>query len=204
MTTATPAESASPIQSDRLRYAFKWLNRWMVFWWRLGLGGAGNNRHVSGQIMILTHIGRKSGIRRRTPVNYALVNDELYCVAGFGSGSDWVRNIMANKTVEVWLPQGWWEGVAEDVSDQTNRLPLMRSVLIASGFASRMAGIDPIYMTDAELAQKTGEYRLIRIARKAALAGPGGPGELAWVWPFVTTGLLIALLRRTRQSESSH
>ena len=66
---------------------------------------------LSGQIMVLTHTGRKSGLRRRTPVNYALVDGEVYCTAGFGQISDWYRNILANPQVEVWLPDGWWAGV---------------------------------------------------------------------------------------------
>jgi hypothetical protein len=50
-------------------------------------------------------------------VNYAIVDGEVYCTAGFGAVSDWYRNIRTNPEVEVWLPDGWWAGVAEEVTD---------------------------------------------------------------------------------------
>lgn len=62
--------------------------------------------------MVLAHTGRKSGRIRRTPVNYALIGD-VYCVAGFGQSADLDRNSLATPAVEVWLPAGWYTGVAE-------------------------------------------------------------------------------------------
>ncbi len=67
--------------------------------------------------MVLTHTGRTSGRTYRTPVNFALMGGELYCTAGYGRKADWYRNIAANPEVEVWLPDGWWVGVAEDVNE---------------------------------------------------------------------------------------
>ena len=43
-----------------LRRAFWWLNRFMILMWRLGLGIWLNDARTSGQIMVLTHIGRKA------------------------------------------------------------------------------------------------------------------------------------------------
>ena len=101
----------------------------------------------------------------------------------------------------MWLPEGWWAGVAEEIPDAQARLPLMRQVLIASGFAAYAAGINPRALTDDELAAvtQTGDYRLIHIRRAAACTGPSGPGDLAWVWPASTMALLLWLwLRRKR------
>src|SRR5699024_5954406 len=112
---------------------------------RLGLQRWGMRNRYSGYIMVLTHRGRKSGRRRRTPVNYAEIGGDLFCVAGFGAVADWVRNLRADPRVEVWLPDGsWWAGVAEDVTDlpAAERLPLLRQVLINSGFAAYAAGLD--------------------------------------------------------------
>ena len=185
---------------EALRQAFKVLNRrLMVPLWRLGLGQWLNAwPTMSGRIMVLVHTGRKSGLRRFTPVNYAQVDGEVYCTAGFGAGSDWYKNIIANPAVEVWLPDGWWAGVAEDITGAPAALPLLRSVLIASGAAAPLAGVDPKGMSDAELAEATAPYRLLHIKRTEARTGPGGPGELAWVWPLTTLLLLPLLLRRKR------
>jgi hypothetical protein len=128
-----------------------------------------------------------------------VANGDIYCTAGFGGISDWYRNIVADPQVEVWLPEGWWAGIAEEVLDDQLRLPLLRQVLIDSGFAARAAGLDPMAMSNSELEAATAKYRLIRIRRAAARTGRGGPGDLAWVWPLATFILLpLVLFRRKR------
>ncbi|MBI3241271.1 MAG: nitroreductase family deazaflavin-dependent oxidoreductase [Chloroflexi bacterium] len=187
---------------EKLRQSFKrFLNPFMLSMWRLGLGPFLNVwPSVGGRIMVIVHRGRKTGLKRRSPVNYAIVDGEIYCVAGFGSISDWYRNIMANPNVEVWLPEGWWTGVVEDISDSENRLALLRRVMIASGFAAYAAGLDPIRMSDEELGAATAKYPLMRLHRTGACTGHGGPGDLAWVWPLATMILLpLVLLRRKRK-----
>ncbi len=188
-----------PQLEQALRQGFKYLNKFMVTLWRLGLGKLLNLwPEKSGQILVITHTGRKTGLTRRTPVNYAIVEGEIYCTAGFGSISDWYRNIMANPEVEIWLPDGWWSGEAEDVTNCDNHIHIMRQVLIGSGFAAYAAGLDPIKMSDDELQQVTAPYRLIRIKRMAACTGLGGPGDLSWIWPLATFLLLPLALRRRR------
>jgi deazaflavin-dependent oxidoreductase (nitroreductase family) len=192
--------TVDPRLEEQLRQGFKYLNRFMLFMWRLGLGPVLNmGPAMAGRYMVITHTGRKSGMKRRTPVNYAMVDDEVYCTAGFGSVSDWYRNIIANPQVEVWLPDGWYAGIAEEVTHPEARLPLLRDVLIGSGFAALAAGVDPAKMTDEELDAATKEYRLIHIRRVAARTGKDGPGDLAWVWPVVTTVLLALLLIRPKR-----
>jgi len=184
---------------ENLRQAFKVFNRFMLLVWRLGLGTYGNRSELGGSIMVLTHTGRKSGLKRRTPLNYALLEGEVYCTAGFGAGADWYRNILADPQVEVWLPEGWYAGVAEDISDDPDRLFYMRQVLIGSGFAARLAGIDPQKMSNEELAPLTQSYRLVRIRLVAPRTGAGGPGDLVWVWPVATSVLLGMLFLRRRR-----
>ena len=99
---------------ELLRQMFKVGNRFMVLLFRLGLGGWGNRPETS-QVMVLVHKGRKSGLMRRTPVNYAIVDDQIYCTAAFGSRADWYRNVVADPRVQVWLPDGWYAGEAEEV-----------------------------------------------------------------------------------------
>jgi deazaflavin-dependent oxidoreductase (nitroreductase family) len=163
------------------------------------LGNFGNRPQTS-QVMVLVHRGRKSGQRRMTPVNYALIDDDVYCVAAFGAAADWVRNLAADPNVEVWLRDGWWAGVAEELpSNDPRRLHLMRQVLIASGFAAPLfAGINPKTISNPALDKLTTNYRLFCIVRTAARTGPGGPGEWAWVWPLTTSLLLVFLLWQRR------
>jgi len=183
-----------------LRMAFKYFNHFMLFMFRLGLGSWFEFFPAfSGRIMVITHTGRKSGQRRRTPVNYALVDGDVYCVAGFGKISDWYLNIKAHPKVEIWLTDSWWEGTAQDVTGCEQHIQLMRQVLIGSGFAAYAAGIDPHALSDEALNEVTKTYRLVRIQRTAPRTGPGGPGDLAWVWPLASMILLPLALRRRKR-----
>jgi deazaflavin-dependent oxidoreductase (nitroreductase family) len=184
---------------NQLRQGFKVFNRFMMLMWRLGLGPMVNFwPEVGGRIMVLAHTGRKPGWWRYTPVNYTVADGEVYCTAAF-SASDWYSNIQAQPEVEVWLPDGWWAGRAEDVPHDERRIPLMRQLMIDTGFAARAAGIDPVSMSNEELAAATATYRLVHIRRSAARTGPGGPGDLAWVWPVVAFILLPFVLWRRKR-----
>ncbi|MGD8604305.1 MAG: nitroreductase family deazaflavin-dependent oxidoreductase [Anaerolineales bacterium] len=188
--------SQIPIEEDQLRKIFKGFNRFMLLLWRLGLGSFGNGNRYAGWIMVIKHIGRKTGLTRYAPVNYAIVDGDVYCTAGFGSRADWYRNLMDNPEVEMWLPDGRWAGVAQDATDDPGAAELLRQVIIAAGFAGPLFGVNASKMQSAEFESLLGDYRLIRIRRTEAVTGPGGPGDLAWVWPLATFVLLARCLRR--------
>lgn len=184
---------------ERIRQAFKHLNRFMILMWRLGFGVWLKSKATWGQIMVIKHIGRKTGVVRMTPVNYAIVDGELYCTAGFGKGCDWYRNVLANPEIEIWHPEGRWRGIVEDISDSSDRIPLLREVMIGSGFAARVFGLNPHAISDEQLALAAKSYRLLRVRRAEAMTGAGGPGDLAWIWPITTLALAWMLLRRRRK-----
>jgi len=181
-----------------LRWFFKRLNFFMIWMWRLGFRRWVNFwPSVTGRIMVITHTGRKTGLRRRTPVNYANVGNEIYCTAGLGAISDWYLNLQANPQVEIWLPDSWWAVTAEDLSQDERRIPLLRQVIIASGIVGPLFGVNPRKMTDQEFDQASADYRLIHIRPTQKMSGPGGPGDLAWVWiPILAILLILVLLPR--------
>jgi deazaflavin-dependent oxidoreductase (nitroreductase family) len=131
------------VSEDNMRRIFKGFNRFMLLLWRLGLGSWGNGTSFGGSLMVIKHTGRKTGLTRHTPVNYAIVDGDVYCTAGFGTVSDWYLNIMTNPEVEVWLPDGRWAGIAEDVTDVEENYKNFRQVLIAIGFAGPLFGATP-------------------------------------------------------------
>ena len=152
----------TPQQMNSLRKVFRAGNPFMVFMWKIRLGKAINIWPAGfGRIMVIKHRGRKSGREYLTPVNYALVDNEIYCTAGFGSISDWYRNMLANPDIELWLPEGKRKARAEDVSESPNRLFLLRQVIIASGFAGPLFGINPKKLNDVQLDALSKEYRLV-------------------------------------------
>jgi deazaflavin-dependent oxidoreductase (nitroreductase family) len=152
----------TPQQMNTLRKIFHAMNHFMVFLWKIRLGKAINIWPAGfGRIMVIKHRGRKSEKEYLTPVNYALVDGEVYCTAGFGSVSDWYRNMLVNPNIELWLPEGKRKAHAEDISDSPNRLSLLRQVIIASGFAAPLFGINPKRLNGEQLDAVSKEYRLV-------------------------------------------
>lgn len=186
----------TPDVEEKLRQVFKTFNRFMVVMWRLGLGSFMRWRWLSGQIMVITHVGRKSGLRHRTPVNFALHEGYVYCTAGFGQVSDWYRNIQTNPAVELWMPEGWWQATGEDVSETEEAPDRLSDVLVASGFAAYLFGVNPAQYTQDDLKKLLKTYRVVRFKRTGACTGPGGPGDLAWIWPVATLTLLLGRRKR--------
>jgi deazaflavin-dependent oxidoreductase (nitroreductase family) len=154
---------ATSQQDESLRKFFHRMNRFMVWMWKMGWGKMINFWPAGiGRIMVIKHHGRRSGKEYLTPVNYAIVDGEVYCTAGFGSISDWYRNMLVKPQVELWLPDGKRAACAEDISDSPRRAFLLRQVLIASGFAaSTFGGLDPGKINDEQLVEATKEYRLV-------------------------------------------
>lgn len=143
------------------RTTFRLFNRFMVWLWRLGLGPVVNWCHpVIGRIMVLGTRGRRSGLRRFTPLNYAPGAGSVLCTAGFAN-TDWLLNVKADATVEVWLPDGRWQGRAFLEPDPD--LEGMRQVLSHSGWAPRwLAGVN-LSAGNEELREKCRDFQLVRI-----------------------------------------
>ena len=61
-------------------------------------------RHVAGRLpgfAIVTHVGRRSGRRHRTPVNFFRHGDRYAIALTYGTGAQWVRNVMVAGGCEV-------------------------------------------------------------------------------------------------------
>ena len=152
----------TPAQLRTLRRFFHAMNHFMVFMWKIGLGKFINCwPAVGGRIMVIRHRGRKSGREYLTPVNYAIVDNEIYSVAGFGAMTDWYRNILADPCPELWLPQGRRQARAIDVSDSPRRVALLREITIASGLAGPLLGVNQGKLTDEQMAAIGKDYRII-------------------------------------------
>jgi deazaflavin-dependent oxidoreductase (nitroreductase family) len=191
----------TPETQVKIRKIFRSFNKFMLSLWRLGLGGFGNPTKYGGAVMVIKYKGRKTGLTRYAPVNFAVIDGDVYCMAGFGERTHWYQNILADPEVELWLPNSRWAGIAEAASEVENRVEILRKVLVASGFAGPLFGANPRRMTDEQVEELLETYRLVRIRRAAPVTGPGGPGDLAWVWP-VATFLLLGLLLRPKRRRS--
>lgn len=68
-------------------------------------------------VMLLTTIGRKSGLPRVTPLQFEEVECDYYIASARGSDADWFKNICANPKVHVQIREREFDAVAEPVTD---------------------------------------------------------------------------------------
>ena len=68
-------------------------------------------------ILLLTTTGRKSGLKRVTPLQYEEIDGKYYLGAARGLEADWVRNIQADSSVKVRVKSSSFQGQAEVVTD---------------------------------------------------------------------------------------
>lgn len=76
-----------------------WLARSPILLYRLGLGGL-----IGPGLLMLEHIGRKSGEPKRVVLEVARKESEtsLIIASGFGEESQWYKNLKANPNCRVW------------------------------------------------------------------------------------------------------
>lgn len=68
-------------------------------------------------ILLLTTTGRKSGMKRVTPLQYEIIGGDYYVGAARGLRADWVRNIESCPQVDVRVGAKHFQGTAEVVTD---------------------------------------------------------------------------------------
>ncbi len=163
----------------------------MVPLFRLGLGMFWGNP-IWGYMVVLKVKGRKTGKIRYSPVNYAIMNGCVYCVAGWGAQSDWYKNMKANPEIEMILPGGSITGRAEEIIQPVERVVSMRQVLKAGGFAGFLFGFNPYTISDEALERSTQDIPVIRIQPVGLGTGAGDFG--GWLWILVL--ILLFMSRR--------
>ncbi|MGB9199755.1 MAG: nitroreductase family deazaflavin-dependent oxidoreductase [Terriglobales bacterium] len=85
------------IKSRSLRYLFH--APAYLYRWHLG-------RVLGHRFLLLTHIGRRTGLRHQTVLevmDYHQEIPEAVVMSGFGPNSDWLRNIQANSEEDIVL-----------------------------------------------------------------------------------------------------
>jgi len=168
------------MQLDAVRRVFRTLNRYfMVPMFRLGLGSFIVNP-FSGYIMVIRTIGHKSGQTRYAPMNYAIQEGNVYCMAGFGQITHWYRNLRANPRVELLMPGGNLTGIAEQVTDPGERLRALRQILKNGGLAGLFMGFNPRTAPDEQVVEKCEGLPVIRIRPAGITRGAADPG--GWLW----------------------
>jgi deazaflavin-dependent oxidoreductase (nitroreductase family) len=182
------------------RTAFRWANRYaMVPFHRAGLAAWLGNP-LTGCQLLLTTIGRKSGLRRPTPLGYLVADGAAWVMAGYGSSTLWYRNLLAAPEVEVLLPARLpFAAVATDILDPTVRARIIPRLVRSMALPGTLIGCLPWSAPDERILELTAWVPLIRLVPADGtrlVPGPDDPGGLGWTWrTLVATLLTVAAVR---------
>jgi deazaflavin-dependent oxidoreductase (nitroreductase family) len=182
-----------------LNNAFKGANKYvMVPALKAGLGKYMSNP-LTGYLMILRTRGRKSGEMRDAPLGYTIAGDAVYCMAGFGTKTNWFQNILADHKVEVILPSRAFCGIAEEVTDEAERLRVLPDLLKSMGAIAGALGMGNAWkMAPEEVARKCEGLPLVRVRATGLAAGPDDPGGWFWAVPIALSALGLLWVMRGR------
>lgn len=135
---------------------------------------------LTGAWMLLRTTGRRTGRPREVALGYAILDGAVYCSAGFGSRTQWYRNLLADPRVEVILSGGAFAGIAEPVTDPAELDRAWRALIRSLGVLGRAFVCGPDAAHD-ELVVKTANIPLVRIRPVGIASGPADPGGWLWV-----------------------
>ena len=102
--------------------------------WRLGFGGYLSSPARGGsKMLVLTTRGRKSGLPRHTMLSYILSEGEEYVASGWGTRSDWTKNILADPLVTVQARGRIYSAKIRRVTDLEEFTSAAKSLLDSGG-----------------------------------------------------------------------
>jgi deazaflavin-dependent oxidoreductase (nitroreductase family) len=179
---------------EPMHEAFLGVNRWVALpLLRAGMGPVMSTPFL-GSLMILRTTGRKSGAIREIPLGYTILDGCVFCIAGFGPQTQWLKNIHADPNVEAVLPVGAVRGIAEEVTDPDEWARSFRALMLSMGLLGRATAGDVRGVSDDELRAVGVNLPVVRIRPTGIAPGPADPGGLMWVPVQVASTLLTIWL----------
>jgi deazaflavin-dependent oxidoreductase (nitroreductase family) len=197
---AVPALPPTPDQAGMLgtltrasQTAFRYANRYaMVPFHGAGLAVWLGNP-VTGWQLMLTTTGRKSGLRRRTPLGYMIADGAAWVMAGYGSSTLWYRNLLADPAVDVLLPaRPPFAADATEILDSIVRARIIPKLARSMALPGTMIGCLPWSSSDERILELTAWVPLIRLTPadgSTLVAGPDDPGGRGWRWRLLVSTL---------------
>jgi hypothetical protein len=188
----------------QIQHGFLFVNRYVaVPLLEAGLGPLCNTP-LTGSLMVLRTRGRTSGLWRAAPLGYLVLDGHVYCCAGLGRRTQWLRNIEADPRVELLLPTIAVTGIAEEVTDPVEWSRGMRALLASLGIVSRAMIGDVRRASDEGLQAMAGGLPLVRVRVTGLGVGPFDPGGRGWVLPTLVGVAWLGTRVRRRLRRPRH
>jgi deazaflavin-dependent oxidoreductase (nitroreductase family) len=140
---------------------------------------------IGGWLLVIRVRGRKSGLGHDVPLSYLVKDGSAWVMAGFGPGTQWYKNLVADPHVELVLPGRLpMRAIAEEVRNREIRARILPHLVRATGMPGYMAGADPFRAPAERILEVTSWVPLIRLMPEGEplLAGPDDPGGHGWIW----------------------
>jgi deazaflavin-dependent oxidoreductase (nitroreductase family) len=187
-----------PLPTELLPYpshpALRALFKSPILLYRLGLGW------LAGRLfMILTTTGRKSGLPRRTAIEYHRFLGRKYVMNAYGMKSDWYRNVLADPRVTIQTADGVEHCRARRLTSDAELAeaygfvesnPVFRRLIQRLGFE----------MSREEFLARRDHWWLVTFDPTDDPTPPPLEADLRWVVPvavwFILIGSFIFLYRR--------
>lgn len=184
----------------------RWLLRFPVLLYRMGLGWLLN----AGHIMILTTRGRKTGEPRHVAVEYRTHGSKVFVVSGWGKQPQWYRNVLADPNVTLQMGDKTYAAQALVVDRPGEALRVLhlfrrRAPFFYDALIARMSQADEI--DPRTLPDISDRFTMVRLNRQgdAPPPLPPVPVDLTWIPPVgmllgvVTLALLVVAVARSHR-----
>lgn len=191
-------ESAVQHESGMMVYPARgWrraLFRLPLLFWRLGLA-----RLMPRNFLLLTTTGRRSGLSRRTMVEYSALDGTIYIASGWGERADWYRNALANPVVTMEsVREGQVQGRVLRVTEPAELATLYHRMSGESPYWGpylRSLGIEE---SEAGFVGAAERLHILRLEPTRESAPEPLGADLAWIWPVVAAAAIFLRSLRGR------
>lgn len=174
--------------------ALKQLYRSPILLYRLGLGAL-----VGRLFMVMTTTGRKTGLPRRTAIEFHEFNGRRYVLSGWGAHTDWYRNLQADPRLTIQTWRGAESVVARPLETDEEMAEAYRWAMASPALraVARSVGFD--LTLEQFLAQKD-RFKLITFDPTDSRTPEPVRADLWWVWPVIAAAAALLALRRAGRS----
>lgn len=196
---AQPEELAARLGFGPSNSAMKALLKAPLLAWRLGLG-----RILGRRLMIMTSKGRKSGLSRRTAVEFYEHNGRKYVFSLRGTNTDWYRNLAADPHMTIQTAEGTEQVKARRVTENREvgeaydflaAIPVMKQWAAALGIP---------FSRESVIANKD-RFILVSFDPTTDPTPPPLKPDLGWIWPAAEGAALLGwLVVRNARKRAAH
>jgi len=163
------------------------VNEAPLFLYRLGLA-----KLFGGRMMILSTVGRKTGIIHRTPVQFFYHEGKYYALNRLGTQSDWYKNIVAHP--QVTIQNGYDTICATARQPQTEQeWEAVHLFLGLSPIGKRLTGDLERYLPSSKENDQDQPSPFIAFEPTQQACPEPLETDLVWAWPLILLALAFQI-----------